>query len=241
MKISPKAIILLSGGIDSTTTLAISRHEGFDLYALSFHYGQRNIMELEKAKIIAKSFNVKKHLIIRFSMNKIGGSTLITKEPVPKGRTAQEISSRIPKTYVPGRNTIFLSFAMAWADTLPAYDIFIGVNEVDFSGYPDCRPAYIEAFETMCNLGTRIGTEGHKRIHIHAPLIHMKKSEIIKRGIDLGVDFSMTTSCYDPSPDGKACGCCDSCLLRLKGFREANQTDPIKYISHKTLGKKHDR
>lgn len=231
---SPKAIILLSGGIDSATTLAMARHKGFECNALSFHYGQKNILELEKAEIMARSLGVKKHLIIQFNMSDIGGSALITQEPVPQGRTEREMESGIPRTYVPGRNTIFLSFAMAWAETLPSHDIFIGVNEIDFSGYPDCRPAFIEAFETLSNLGTRIGTEGQGKIHIHAPLIHMRKSEIIKRGIGLGVDFSKTSSCYDPLPDGKACARCDSCLLRLKGFREANLIDPIAYRTHKS-------
>lgn len=231
---SSKAIILLSGGIDSATALAIAQQEGFELNALSFHYGQKNLMELEKAKEIAKSFGVKKHLVLRFNMSGIGGSSLITNEPVPKGRIEQDKIHGIPETYVPARNTIFLAFAVAWAETLPSQDIFIGVNEIDFSGYPDCRPAFIEAFETVSNLGTRIGTEGQKKIQIHAPLIHMKKSEIITRGKELGVNFRMTSSCYDPSPDGKACGRCDSCLLRLKAFREANLTDPIDYITLKT-------
>jgi 7-cyano-7-deazaguanine synthase len=231
---SAKAIILLSGGVDSATTLAIARQEGFELHALSFHYGQKNLLELRKAKAMAKSFGVKQHLVIRFSMSGIGGSALTTGKPVPKGRTDQDRSHGIPETYVPARNTIFLSFAVAWAETLPSQDIFIGVNEIDFSGYPDCRPAFIEAFEAASNLGTRIGTEGQGKIRIHAPLIHMKKSEIIKRGKALGIDFSMTSSCYDPGPDGRACGCCDSCLLRIKGFREAGHVDPIDYVIQKT-------
>lgn len=231
---SAKAIILLSGGVDSATTLAIARQEGFELNALSFNYGQKNLLELEKAKAIAKSFGVKQHLILRFSMSSIGGSALTTSKPVPKGRTEQERAHGIPETYVPARNTIFLSFAVAWAEELPSQDIFIGVNEVDFSGYPDCRPAFIKAFEDMSNLGTRIGTEGSGKIQIHAPLIHMRKSEIIRRGKELEVDFSMTSSCYDPETDGRACGCCDSCLLRIKGFREAGLADPMKYITQKT-------
>lgn len=226
----PKAIILLSGGVDSATTLAIAKQEGYELNALSFHYGQKNLLELDKAKEIARFFEVKQHLIIPFNMSGIGGSSLITDEPVPKGRAKKKMMQGIPSTYVPARNTIFLSFAVAWAETLPSHDIFIGVNAIDFSGYPDCRPAFIKAYEEMSNLGTRIGTEEEKKIRIHAPLIQMKKSEIIKRGKELGVDFSMTFSCYDPSSEGNACGRCDSCLLRLQGFREANLKDPIKYI-----------
>jgi len=231
-----KAIVLLSGGMDSSTALAIAAQKGFELYALSFYYGQKNLFELKCAKRLARQFAAKKHLIIHMSMKEIGGSALTSSIPVPKKRDEAEMSMGIPVTYVPARNTIFLSFALAWAETLPSRDIFIGVNYLDSSGYPDCRPEFIASFEKMANLATRIGTEGKERIKVHAPLIEMKKNEIIRKGIQRGVDFSMTSSCYDPLPGGVACGGCDSCVLRLKGFRDAGIIDPIKY-SRKYLSK----
>jgi len=224
--VSKKAVILLSGGIDSTTTLAIARSEGYELYALSFRYGQRNRFEVEAAKKIAKAFGVKKHLIIDIDLRLIGGSALTGDMEVPKGRSEEQIKEGIPVTYVPARNTIFLSFAIAWAEVLEAEDVFIGVNSIDYSGYPDCRPEYIEAYERMANLALKKTTEGKMKIRIRTPLMRMRKSEIIKKGIELGVDYSMTVSCYDPLPDGRPCGMCDSCILRKKGFQEAGIPDP---------------
>ena len=224
-----KAVVLLSGGLDSATALAIALAEGFAIYALSFHYGQRHSVELESARRIASSFAVKKHLVVDIDLRSIGGSALTGEIEVPKERPGHEMSSGIPVTYVPARNTIFLSFALAWAEVLAAHDIFIGVNALDYSGYPDCRPEYIEAFERMAGLATRAGVEGRGRLKIHTPLIRMKKAEIIETGLALGVDYSLTHSCYDPRPGGQACGHCDSCLLRLKGFREAGARDPISY------------
>jgi len=221
-----KAVVLLSGGIDSTTTLAIAKSEGYKLYALSFRYGQRNRFELDAAKRIAKAFGVEKHLIIDIDLRLIGGSALTSEIEVPKGRTEEEITQGIPVTYVPARNTIFLSFALAWAEVLKAEDIFIGVNSIDYSGYPDCREEYIRAFEKMANLALKETVEGRIKIRIRTPLIKMKKSEIIKKGIELGVDYGMTISCYDPLPDGRPCGLCDSCTLRKKGFEEAGVSDP---------------
>jgi 7-cyano-7-deazaguanine synthase len=224
-----KAVVLLSGGLDSATTLAVALAEGFAIYALSFRYGQRHSVELESARRIAASFDVKKHLIVDIDLRAIGGSALTDEIDVPKERSSDEMSSAIPVTYVPARNTIFLSFALAWAEVLAAHDIFIGVNALDYSGYPDCRPEYIEAFERMASLATRAGVEGHGRLKIHTPLVRMTKAEIIETGLGLGVDYSLTHSCYDPLPRGQACGKCDSCLLRLKGFREAGARDPISY------------
>ena len=223
-----KAVILLSGGLDSSTTLAIAKYEGFELYALSFRYGQRHDREIVSAERLAELFGVKKHAVQDIDLRGFGGSALTDNIPVPKQRDQKKISSDIPVTYVPARNTIFLSFALAWAEVLGACDIFIGVNALDYSGYPDCRPEYIEAFERMANLATKVGVEG-KTFTIHAPLINMTKTEIIKHGLTLGVDFSLTTSCYDPTEGGAACGACDACVLRLKGFREAGIADPIKY------------
>jgi 7-cyano-7-deazaguanine synthase len=224
-----KAIVLLSGGLDSTTTLAVALDEGFTIHALSFRYGQRHSVELERARQIASAFGVEKHLILDIDLRAIGGSALTDDLEVPKDRTGGEIVSGIPVTYVPARNTIFLSFALAWAEVCNAEDIFIGVNALDYSGYPDCRPEYIEAFERMANLATKAGVEGQQRLKIHTPLVRMTKAEIIKTGLRLGVDYSLTHSCYDPTPDERACGKCDSCLLRLKGFREAGARDPISY------------
>jgi len=222
-----KGVVLVSGGLDSTTITAIMKHEGYDIYALSFDYGQRHKLELEAARVIADHFGAKRHLTLRLDLDTIGGSALTEDIPIPQGRNLTEISSiGIPITYVPARNTIFLAYALAWAEVLDAPDIFIGVNAVDFSGYPDCRPEFIESFQTMANLATKAGVEG-KGITIHAPLIHMTKGEIIKKGISLGVDYAMTRSCYNPGKDGLPCGECDSCLLRKKGFEEAGIPDPL--------------
>ena len=224
-----KAVVLLSGGIDSSTTLAIVKHQGFEVYAISFQYSQRHQIELEAAKRIATSLVVKKHMIITVDLAAIGGSALTTNLEVPKNRDIQKMSHEIPITYVPGRNIIFLSLALAWAEVLAAYDIFIGANAIDFSGYPDCRPEFLMAYEQMANLGTKAGAEGNK-ISIHAPLIKLTKAEIIQKGVELGIDYSLTLSCYDPASDGKACGKCDSCLLRKKGFEQAGFSDPTIYI-----------
>lgn len=231
MNARKKAVILLSGGLDSSTALAVAKSENYALYAISFRYGQRHALELESARRIAAAMSVEKHLIVEFDLRAIGGSALTGQLDVPKQRAVDEIASGIPVTYVPARNTIFLSFALAWAEVLGAHDIFIGVNALDYSGYPDCRPEYIEAFERMAKLATKAGIEGHMRLKIHAPLIAMTKSEIIKTGLQLGVDYSLTHSCYDPGEDGIACGLCDSCLLRLKGFAEAGARDPLSYAA----------
>lgn len=224
-----KAVVLLSGGLDSTTSLAVAASRGFAVYAISFRYGQRHSIELESARRVAATFDVRKHFVVDLDLRAIGGSALTDEIEVPKDRTLGEMASEIPVTYVPARNTIFLSFALAWAEALKAEDIFLGVNALDYSGYPDCRPEYIEAFERMANLATKRGVEGNMRLKIHTPLITMTKAEIIKMGIGLGVDYSITHSCYDPTPGGLACGKCDSCLLRLKGFAEAKERDPIRY------------
>ena len=221
-------MVLLSGGLDSTTALAVARSAGYELYAMSFRYGQRHSLELESARRVASAIGVEKHLIANLDLRAIGGSALTDQIEVPKERGAEEIASGIPVTYVPARNTIFLSFALAWAEVLGAQDIFIGVNALDYSGYPDCRPEYIESFERMANLATKAGVEGRLRLKIHTPLIAMTKAEIIQSGLRLGIDYSLTHSCYDPN-DGMACGKCDSCLLRLKGFAEAGATDPLRY------------
>lgn len=221
-----KALVLASGGLDSTTILAIAKNEGYDIYALSFDYGQRHNFELEAAKRVAKHLGAKKHLILRLDLDTIGGSALTDDIPVPQGRDLDEVSSgSIPATYVPARNTIFLAYALAWAEVLGATDIFIGINAIDFSGYPDCRPEFIESFQRTADLATKAGVEG-KGITIHAPLINMTKAEIIKKGISLGVDYAMTHSCYNPGENGIPCGVCDSCLLRKKGFKEAGIPDP---------------
>jgi 7-cyano-7-deazaguanine synthase len=229
-----KAVVLLSGGIDSSTTLAIAGTEGYELYALSFGYGQRHSIELEAACRVAKALMVKKHLVTGFDLRDIGGSALTDDIEVPKGSAAA--SARIPVTYVPARNTIFLSFALAWAEVLHAADIFIGANAVDYSGYPDCRPEYLEAFERMANLATKASVEDGIKFSIHAPLLKMTKSEIIMKGTGLGLDYSLTWSCYDPQkigsgPDYTACGRCDSCVFRKKGFAEAGLVDPVSYIA----------
>jgi 7-cyano-7-deazaguanine synthase len=226
---SPRAVVLLSGGLDSATTLAIARSRGFRAFALSFRYGQRHAIELESAARVARSLGAEQHLVVDIDLRTIGGSALTDDIAVPKQRSPAEMTSGIPITYVPARNTIFLSFALAWAEVLGAEDIFIGVNALDYSGYPDCRPEYIEAFEQMANLATKAGVEGRMRLKIHTPLIAMTKAEIIKTGLELGVDYSLTHSCYDPTAEGLACGKCDSCLLRLKGFDEAGARDPLSY------------
>ena len=225
-----RAVVLLSGGIDSTTTLAIAITGGYEAYALSFDYGQRHQLETEAARRVATSLGAKDHRIAQIDLRVFGGSALTDDVAVPKRRSETEIAQGIPVTYVPARNTIFLAYALAWAEVIPADDIFIGVNAIDYSGYPDCRPEFIEAFVKLADLGTKAGVEG-RRFQIHAPLIKLSKAEIIRKGIELGVDFSLTHSCYDPKPDGLACGECDSCLLRLKGFREAGTNDPIRYAT----------
>ncbi|HEY7654194.1 MAG TPA: 7-cyano-7-deazaguanine synthase QueC [Methylomirabilota bacterium] len=222
-----RAVVLLSGGLDSATAFAVARAEGFECYALSFDYGQRHDRELDSARRVAAALGVKEHLVLRLDLRAIGGSALTADIPVPKGRSGEAIGIGIPVTYVPARNTIFLSHALAWAEVLESQDIFIGANVQDSSGYPDCRPEYIEAFERMANLATKAGVEGRSRLRIHAPLISLTKGQIVRRGVELGVDFALTWSCYEPEPDGRACGLCDSCLLRRKGFAEAGLRDPV--------------
>lgn len=222
-----KAVVLLSGGLDSTTVLAIARSEGFEPYAMSFRYGQRHVVELESAKRVAVQMGVRNHVIVDIDLRQFGGSALTADIDVPKRRSAAEMSTGIPITYVPARNTIFLSFALGWAEILGAQDIFIGVNALDYSGYPDCRPEFIAAYERMANLATKAGVEGSQRLKIHTPLIDLTKAQIIARGLELGVDYAWTSSCYDPDPDGKPCGLCDSCVLRAKGFSEAGTADPL--------------
>lgn len=230
MSCRPKAVVLSSGGLDSTTVTAIAKKAGYDLYNLSFRYGQRNAIELKSAQRVAKAFGVKEHRVVDIDLRKIGGSALTDNIAVPKSRSETEIQKEIPVTYVPARNTIFLAYALAWAEVLGASDIFIGVNAVDYSGYPDCRPEFIEAFEKMANLATKVGVEGTSKIRIRTPIMHLSKAEIIKKGTELGVDYSITHSCYDPSPGGEACGTCDSCLLRKNGFQEAGIADPTRYL-----------
>lgn len=225
-----KAVVLLSGGLDSTTTLAVAAREGFEPYALTFNYGQRHEVEIEAARRVAVSFKVAAHVVAQIDLRVFGGSALTSDIAVPKDRAVAEMSDGgIPVTYVPARNTIFLSFALAWAEVLECSDIFIGVNALDYSGYPDCRPEYIEAYERMANLATKAGVEKRLRLKIHTPLLHLSKADIIKKGIELGVDYGVTMSCYDPSNDGAACGHCDACLLRLKGFAENDTPDPAPY------------
>jgi 7-cyano-7-deazaguanine synthase len=226
-----KAIVLLSGGIDSSTTLAIAKSEGFDCYALSFEYGQRHALELEAAQKVAVAFKVNEHYIISIDLTQFGHSALTDyRLAVPKNRPDLEKHNHIPITYVPARNTIFLSYALAWSEVLECFDIFIGVNAMDYSGYPDCRGEYISAFEKMANLATATAVSGKGTYTIHTPIIEMTKGQIILRGNQLGVDFSMTHSCYDPNEEGLACGKCDSCRLRIKGFEEAHLADPVQYV-----------
>ena len=230
MAADKRAIVLLSGGLDSATALAVAKSEDYELYALSFDYGQRHRIELDCARHIARSVGVAEHCIVKLDPSVFAGSALTDKIAVPKSRSEQDMATGIPVTYVPARNTIFLAHALAWAEVLGARDIFIGVNAIDYSGYPDCRPEFIEAFEKMANLATKTGVSGTE-FKIHTPLIRLTKAEIIMKAHSLGLDLSLTHSCYDPAPDGRACGRCDSCQLRIKGFREAGLTDPIPYVA----------
>ena len=225
------AVVLLSGGLDSTTVLAVAKRDGFTPYAMTFRYGQRHSVEIEASRRVAAAQGVTQHVVVDIDLRQWGGSALTSDVAVPKDRDVDQAGEEIPITYVPARNTIFLSFALAWAEVLGADAIFIGVNALDYSGYPDCRPEYIEAFTTMANLATRAGVEGAHRLAIHAPLQHLSKAEIVALGHSLGVDYSMTTSCYDPAVDGTACGHCDACQLRLRGFAANNATDPIAYAA----------
>jgi 7-cyano-7-deazaguanine synthase len=227
-----KAVVLYSGGLDSTTCLAIARSKGYEPYAISFAYGQRHAVELELARTHARDAGAVEHLVVEFDYRKVGGSALTADIAVPKAG----VGSDIPVTYVPARNTVFLSFALGWAEVLGAFDIYIGVNALDYSGYPDCRPDYIAAFEAMANLATKAAVEGAGRYRIHTPLIALSKAAIIRRGLALGVDYARTHSCYDPAPEGLACGACDSCRLRLKGFAEAGVPDPVAYVRRENPG-----
>jgi 7-cyano-7-deazaguanine synthase len=228
---SRKAVCLLSGGLDSSTCLGVARRDGFECYALSFDYGQRHRVELDAATKVAKFFGVRKLRIVRIDLRAFGASALTADLEVPKNRSADQMQQGIPITYVPARNTIFLAFALAWAEVLECSDIFIGVNALDYSGYPDCRPEFIEAFERMANLATKAGVEGRTAIHIHAPLVTLSKAAIVRLGVQVGLDFALTHSCYDPDPAGRPCGRCDSCLLRRKGFEEAGVSDPLVHAS----------
>ena len=230
MKTGRKAVVLLSGGLDSTTTLAIAIAAGYECHAMTFRYGQRHENEILSAQRIAAAWGVAGHVVAEIDLRVFGGSALTSDIAVPKGRDVSELGEGIPVTYVPARNTIFLSFALAWAEVLGCQDIFIGVNALDYSGYPDCRPEFIEAFSHMANLATRAGVEGDQRLTIHTPLIAMSKAQIVARGMELGVDYGQTTSCYDPDENGRACGACDSCLLRLRGFAENGLRDPAQYV-----------
>jgi 7-cyano-7-deazaguanine synthase len=229
MSEKPKAVVLLSGGVDSTTALAIAKQQGFDVHALTFRYGQRHDIEIEAAQRVAAHFQVIQHVVVDMDLRVFGGSALTSDLEVPKGRALDDMAHGIPITYVPARNTIFLSYALAWAEVLAASDIFIGVNALDYSGYPDCRPEYIAAYQQMANLATKATVEGRQRLTIHTPLIHWSKAQIIQKGQELGVDYALTLSCYDPTSQGEACGRCDACLLRLKGFAESGLTDPAIY------------
>jgi len=228
-KSAQKAVVLLSGGVDSTTTLAVAANDGFNIYALSFRYGQRHLVELAAACRVAQHFNVADHLIVDIDLRLMGGSALTADIAVPKDRIVEKMGKDIPVTYVPARNTIFLSYALAWAEVIGSNKICIGVNALDYSGYPDCRPEYISAYEKMANLATKASVEGRQKLKIQAPLIKLSKAGIIKLGMQLGVDYSLTHSCYDPTAQGLACGRCDSCLLRLKGFKDAGLADPVQY------------
>ena len=225
------AVVLLSGGVDSATTLAMARHEGFACHAITFDYGQRHRFELESARRVAESMAVGRHVTIPFDLRAIGGSALTDDIPVPTDQDPESMAGQIPSTYVPARNTIFLSFALGWAEVLGAFDLYIGANAIDYSGYPDCRPEYIAAYENLANLATRAGVTGEGRFNIHAPLIEMSKADILRTGVRLGVDYALTTSCYDPADDGAACGRCDACILRRNGFEEAGIEDPTRYAS----------
>lgn len=229
MSADRKAVVLLSGGLDSSTTLAIARAEGFEVHALSFDYGQKHRFELEAARKLAAVAGVSRHIVVSLDMSPFGGSALTSDLAVPKDRSLTDMESTIPITYVPARNTVFLAVALGWAESLGASDLFIGVNAVDYSGYPDCRPEFVRAFETLANLATKSGVEGTAKWKIHAPLIQLTKAEIIRRGIELGVDYALTHTCYDPDDEGRACGRCDACLLRLQGFAQAGLSDPACY------------
>lgn len=224
-----RAVVLVSGGLDSATALAIARDEGYEPYALSFDYGQRHRFELQAARRVCEAAGVKRHVMFPLDLRAFGGSALTDEIAVPKDRSQEQMEAAIPVTYVPARNTVFLSIALAWAETLGAWDLFIGVNAIDYSGYPDCRPEFIEAFTRTANLATKAGVEGTALWRIHTPLISMTKAEIIRKGTQLGVDYGLTHSCYDPDAEGRACGRCDSCVLRLNGFSEAGLRDPVKY------------
>jgi 7-cyano-7-deazaguanine synthase len=226
---APKAIVLLSGGMDSATTAAIALDRGFDVHALTFRYGQRHQAELEAARRVADRLGIQRHVVLDIDLRAFGGSALTGNLAVPKDTPVEEIGQRIPVTYVPARNTVFLSFALGWAEVLGASDIFLGANALDYSGYPDCRPEFIAAFEAMAQLATRAGVEDGRRLTIHTPLIELSKREIVERGMALGVDYGITMTCYDPAPDGAACGRCEACILRLRGFREAGLEDPAPY------------
>lgn len=225
----PKAVVLLSGGMDSTTAAAIALSRGFDVHALTFRYGQRHAAEIEAARRVAGRLGIRQHVVLDIDLRAFGGSALTGNLRVPKDTPIDEIGHRIPATYVPARNTIFLAFALGWSEVLGASDIFLGANALDYSGYPDCRPEFIQAFQTMADLATRAGVEGGQRLTIHTPLIALSKREIIEQGLALGVDYGITRTCYDPFPDGAACGRCEACTLRLKGFREAGMEDPAPY------------
>src|SRR5580693_5222816 len=226
---TPKAVCLLSGGLDSSTCLGVARRDGFECYALSFDYGQRHRVELESAARVAAHFGAREHRVVKIDLRAFGASALTADIDVPKQRASEEMATGIPITYVPARNTIFLSFAMAWAEVLESSDIFIGVNAIDFSGYPDCRPEFISAFEKMANLATKTGAEGRTHLRIHTPLAQLNKAGIVRLAAEVGLDFALTHSCYDPEEGGRSCGQCDSCLLRRKGFSEAGIPDPLKY------------
>ena len=235
MDVKPKAVTLLSGGLDSATTLAIARSEGFALYALTFRYGQRHDVEIEAARRVAAALGVAQHVVVQIDLRLFGGSALTADDiAVPRDRDLDQMGESIPVTYVPARNTIFLSYALAWAEVLGANDIFIGVNALDYSGYPDCRPEYIAAYERMANLATKAAVEGRQHLTIYTPLITLTKRQIIQKGLELGVDYALTRTCYDPSPQGEACGHCDACLLRLKGFSEIGIEDPAPYQHART-------
>jgi 7-cyano-7-deazaguanine synthase len=226
-----KAVVLLSGGLDSTTTLAIAKVQGFDVHAMTFRYGQRHEAEIEASRRVASRLGVVEHVVVEIDLRMFGGSALTADIAVPKGRAPSDMGQGIPITYVPARNTIFLSFALAWAEVLKSQDIFIGVNALDYSGYPDCRPEYIAAYQSMANLATREGVEGRQKLQIHTPLISLTKAQIIRRGMDLGIDYGITSTCYDPGPMSEACGKCDACRLRLKGFAENGVSDPAPYVA----------
>jgi len=226
----PKAVVLLSGGLDSTTALAVARSRGFECYAISVDYGQRHRVELDRAAVVARALGAIEHRVVKLDLRQIGGSALTADIAVPKDRSPDDMSHGVPVTYVPARNTILLGLALGYAEVVGAFDLFIGANILDYSGYPDCRPEFLSAFENLANLATKAGTEGAGKFRVHSPLLKMTKAEIIREGTKLGVDYSLTLSCYDPDATGRACGRCDSCLLRMKGFAEAGVPDPTVYV-----------